>query len=137
MGRRSRQWLKIKAQLTQEGVIVGFTEPRGNRKEMGALVLGVYKGDELRYIGHVGGGFSASSLSEMRKRLDPLIRKESPFAKPPRTNTPVTWVKPELVCEAAFHGWTNEGIMRQPVFLRMRDDKKAREVKVEKPETKI
>ena len=97
--------------------------------------MGVYKGNKLTYIGHVGGGFSAGGLGEMRKKLDPLVRKECPFAEKPKTNTPVTWVKPELVCEATFHGWTNEGIMRQPVFLRMRDDKKAREVKAEKPET--
>ena len=135
MGRRSRQWLKIKAQLTQEGVIAGFTEPKGTRKELGALVLGVYKDGELSYIGHVGGGFSAGSLKEMKTKLDPLVRKECPFAKKPKTNTPVTWVKPELVCEVAFHGWTKEGMMRQPVFLRLRDDKKAREVVIEKPET--
>ena len=60
MGRRSRQWLKIKTQLTQEGVIAGFTEPRGARKYFGSLVLGVYAGDELIYIGHSGGGFGAA-----------------------------------------------------------------------------
>ena len=65
--------------------------------------------------------------------MDPLIRKECPFKVEPKTNTPVTWVKPELVCEVIFHGWTDEGIMRQPVFSRLREDKAAREVVREKP----
>ena len=133
MGRRSRQWLKVKTQLTQEGVIAGFTEPKGSRKHFGALVLGAFEGDELIFIGHAGGGFSAKVLREIRDKLDPLIRKECPFKVEPETNTPVTWVKPELVCEVIFHGWTDEGIMRQPVFSRLREDKAAREVVREKP----
>ncbi len=133
MGRRSRQWLKVKTHLTQEGVIAGFTEPKGSRKNFGALVLGVFDGDELIFIGHVGGGFSAETLREIRGKLDPLIRKKCPFKTKPETNTPVTWVKPELVCEVIFHGWTDEGIMRQPVFSRLREDKAAREVVREIP----
>ncbi|MGD1075388.1 MAG: non-homologous end-joining DNA ligase, partial [Thermodesulfovibrionales bacterium] len=103
IGRRSRQWLKVKAQLTQEGVIAGFTEPRGSRKVFGALVLGVFEGDELVYIGHSGGGFPTKDLKEIRDKLDPLIQKECPFKVKPKTNTSVTWVKPELVCEVIFH----------------------------------
>ncbi len=87
MGRRSRQWLKVKTHLTQEGVIAGFTEPRGSRKHFGALVLGVYEGDELVYIGHTGGGFGAGMLREIREKLDPLIRKKCPFRDEPKTNT--------------------------------------------------
>jgi len=127
-GRRSRQWLKVKTHLTQESVIAGFTEPRGGRKDFGALVLGVFRGDELMYIGHMGSGFSAKKLREIRQTLDPLIRKKCPFKVAPKTNTPVTWLKPELVCEIVFRGWTNDGLMRQPVFLRLRQDKTAREV---------
>ncbi len=133
MGVRSRQWLKVKTRLTQEGVIAGFTEPRGGRRYFGALVLGVYEGDELIYIGHSGGGFGAKNLKEVREKMDPLVQKECPFKVKPETNTPVTWVKPELVCEVIFHGWTDEGFMRQPVFLRLREDKAAREVVREKP----
>jgi bifunctional non-homologous end joining protein LigD len=133
MGRRSRHWLKVKTQLTQEGVIAGFTEPRGTRKHLGALVLGVYQGRELIYIGHTGGGFGAAMLKAIRERLAPLIRKKCPFKVEPKTNTEVTWVKPKMVCEVVFHGWTDEGIMRQPVFLRLREDKKAREVVCENP----
>ena len=134
MGKRSRQWLKIKTQLTQEGVIAGFTEPRGGRRYFGSLVLGVYEGGELIYIGHSGGGFGAADLKEIHERLQPLIQKECPFKMEPKTNTPVTWVKPELVCEVAFAGWTEEGLMRHPVFSRLREDKAAREVVREKPE---
>jgi len=134
--RRSRQWLKLKTQLTQECVIAGFTEPRGGRKYFGSLVLGVFEGHELTYIGHSGGGFGLKNLQEIRDKLEPLIQKKCPFKTEPQTNMPVTWVKPELVCELAFQGWTDEGIMRQPVFLRLREDKTAREVVREKPQGK-
>ena len=133
IGKRSRQWLKVKTKLTQEGVIAGFTEPRGGRKYFGALVLGVYKGDELIYIGHSGGGFGAKNLREIRDRMEPLIQKECPFRVEPETNAPVTWLKPELVCEVTFSGWTEDGVMRHPVFLRLREDKTAREVVRERP----
>jgi len=132
-GRRSRQWLKVKTRLTQEGVIAGFTEPGGSRKYFGALVLGVFEGDKLTYIGHLGGGFTANNLRDIRERLNPLIQQECPFALKPETNTPVTWVKPELVCEVALSGWTGDGAMRQPIFLRLREDKTAREVMREMP----
>ncbi len=132
-GRRSREWLKVKTQLTQEAVIAGFTEPGGSRKYLGALVVGVYEGDGLTYIGHVGGGFTANDLEDIRERLEPLIQKECPFTVRPETNAPVAWVKPELVCEVALSGWTEDGVMRHPVFLRLREDKIAREVVREKP----
>jgi len=128
MGKRSKQWLKVKTRLTQEAVISGFTEPRGARKHFGALVLGVFKGAELHYIGHSGGGFGANDLKELRAKLDPLIQRECPFRVEPETNTPATWVRPELVCEIALTGWTDDGIVRHPVFLRLREDKAARDV---------
>lgn len=133
MGRRSGQWLKVKTQLTQEGVIAGFTKPRGSRRYFGTLVLGVFEGDELVCIGHSGGGFTTKDLKKIREKLNPLIQKRCPFDVEPQTNAPVTWVKPELVCEVIFHGWTDEGLMRQPVFLRLREYKTAREVVREKP----
>jgi bifunctional non-homologous end joining protein LigD len=136
-GIRSRQWLKVKTRLTQEGVIAGFTEPGGGRKYFGALVLGVFEGDELVYIGHSGGGFTEKDLKAIREQLDPLIQKDCPFPVTPETNAPVTWVKPELVCEVGFSGWTEDAVMRQPVFLRLREDKAAREVVREKPERQI
>lgn len=128
MGKRSRQWLKVKRQLTQEGVIAGFTAPRGRRSHFGTLVLGVFEGDELVCIGHAGGGFGAEELKRIHERLSPLIQTECPFKTEPQTNTPATWVRPELVCEVALSGWTGDGVMRHPVFLRMRDDKSPGEV---------
>lgn len=133
IGRRSRQWLKMKTRLTQEAVIAGFTEPKGRRKSFGTLILGVYEGKKLVHIGRSGGGFGAKLLREIRERLDPLIRPECPFAQEPASDAAVTWVQPELVCEVTFHGWTDEGLMRQPVFLRMREDKAARDVVRETP----
>jgi bifunctional non-homologous end joining protein LigD len=127
-GTRSRDWLKVKTHLTQEGVIAGFTQPRGSRKSFGALVLGAYQGKELTHIGQVGSGFNAGLLKKIHEQLTPLIRTTSPFKNPPETDGPVTWVRPKLVCEVVFHGWTKEGLMRQPVFSRMRPDKAAREV---------
>jgi bifunctional non-homologous end joining protein LigD len=134
MGKRSRQWLKIKTQLTQEGVIAGFTEPKGGRKYFGSLVLGAYEEDELIYIGHSGGGFGAENLRSIYEKLQPLVQDKCPFKTIPPSNTPVTWVKPQLVCEVTFAGWTEEGLMRQPVFSRLREDKTAWEVRREKPE---
>jgi bifunctional non-homologous end joining protein LigD len=134
MGKRSRQWLKIKTHLAQECVIAGFTEPKGGRKYFGSLVLGAYEGGELIYLGHSGGSFGGESLKDIHERLQPLIQKECPFAINPTPNTPVTWVKPQLVCEVTFAGWTEEGLMRQPVFSRLREDKTAREVVRERAE---
>jgi len=133
-GRRSRQWLKVKTRITQEGVIAGFTEPGGSRNYFGSLVLGLFEGDPLISIGSVGSGFSEKDLRDIRERLEPLIQKECPFSVKPETNAPVTWVRPELVCEVAFSGWTGDGVMRQPVFLRLREDRAARGVAREKPE---
>jgi bifunctional non-homologous end joining protein LigD len=138
VGRRSQQWLKVKTQLTQEAVIAGFTEPGGGRKYFGALVLGVYEGDELMYIGHVGGGFTANKLRDIHERLAPLIQKECPFTVKSRSparrdDRGITWIKPEMVCEVALSGWTEDGVMRHPVFLRLREDKAAREVVLENP----
>jgi bifunctional non-homologous end joining protein LigD len=131
-GRRSRQWLKVKTQLTQEAVIAGFTEPGGGRKYFGTLVLGVYEGDELIYIGHGGGGFAEKDLKDIHEKLEPLVQKECPFAMEPETNAPATWVRPELVCEVALSGWTEDGVMRHPIFLRLREDKAALEAVREK-----
>ncbi len=133
MGRRSLQWLKVKSRMTQEAVIGGFTEPGGVRKHFGALILGVYENDDLVYIGHTGGGFSEKTLTEIRDKLEPLVRKTSPFKIKPKTNRAVKWVEPELVCEVFFHGWTNDGLMRQPTFIGLREDKSPREVVREKP----
>jgi len=130
-GRRSDLWLKVKTRLSQEAVIAGYTEPHGNRENFGALVLGVFEGDEFRYIGHVGAGFTSKDLKEIGERMTSLVREECPFFSRPPTNAPATWIEPKVVCEVAFSGWTEDGIMRQPVFLRLRDDKTAGETRRE------
>jgi bifunctional non-homologous end joining protein LigD len=132
-GVRSRQWLKIKTHQRQEAVIGGFTEPRGSRKDLGSLVLGVYEGKDLVYIGHSGGGLDVRALAELRARLQRLVRRTCPFRTKPRTNAPVHWVTPKLVCEVSFQEWTQDGSMRQPIFLGLRDDKPAQSVRRELP----
>jgi bifunctional non-homologous end joining protein LigD len=134
-GSRTRQWLKVKTRLTQEGVIAGFTEPGGSRRHFGGLVLGAYEEGKLIAIGSVGSGFTANDLKTIRERLDPLVQKECPFPAQPETNAPVTWVRPELVCEVGLSGWTEDGSMRHPVFIRLREDKAGRDVVREKPLT--
>jgi bifunctional non-homologous end joining protein LigD len=101
-GRRSKQWLKIKTHQRQEAVIGGFTEPRGSRKHIGALVLGVYKNNQLIYVGHTGGGIPTQQMPTLRKKLEGLERKTSPFVTKFKPNAPVHWASPKLVCEVSF-----------------------------------
>lgn len=127
-GVRSSDWLKIKTKHRQEAIIAGFTEPRGSRKEIGALILAVYKKGTLTYIGHSGSGLTSASIHELKKKLDKLVQKQSPFEHPPKTNMPVTWVKPKLICEIAFTEWTDEGHMRHPIYIGLREDKSTKQV---------
>jgi len=132
---RSESWLKIKVNLRQEVIIAGFTKPRNTRKFFGALLLGVYEGKDLVYIGHTGGGFNYKSLEDVYQKLKPLIIEECPFVKCPKGNMPTTWVKPKLVCEIKFSEWTKEKIARHPIFLGLREDKNPKEIHFEKSST--
>jgi bifunctional non-homologous end joining protein LigD len=134
-GVRSSAWLKIKALLQQEVVIGGFTAPRASRKYFGALLVGVYDDDgKFVYTGHVGGGFDERALAQIYRLMKPLIVKQSPFnGPPPHANEKPTWVRPELVVEVRFAEWTRDGVMRQPVFLGLRDDVSPRDVRREQP----
>ncbi len=137
-GVRSKDWLKIKHLRRQEAVIGGFTEPRGSRKALGALLLGVYEGNDFIYIGHTGGGIDDAELKSLRKMLEPFEQTSSPFKSKPIPNAPVHWVEPHYVCDVQFSEWTNDGSMRQPIFLGLRDDrppKTVRHEKAEQPET--
>jgi bifunctional non-homologous end joining protein LigD len=127
-GRRSRDWQKLKLEARQEFVVGGWTEPRKSRQHLGALLLGLYDGDRFVYVGHMGGGFTHQGLAEMYKRLKPLERKTSPFAGTPRTNEPAHWVRPEVIVEVKFNEWTDEGKLRQPIFVGVRDDKDPKQV---------
>jgi bifunctional non-homologous end joining protein LigD len=127
--RRSRDWLKMKCEQGQELVIGGFTAPQGSRTELGALLLGVYDGDRLRYAGKVGTGFDRATLRDLGARLRALRRDEPPFADAASIKERgVTWVEPELVAQVGFTEWTGAGRLRHPRFLGLRDDKAATEV---------
>ena len=127
-GQRTRDWLKIKASLGQEVVIVGFTAPRRSRQYFGSLVLAVRENNLWRYVGRAGTGFDLDSLKSLHALLVPLITKSKTVAEkvPDEANT--SWVKPKLVGEVKFTEWTSKGEMRHPVFLGLRTDKKATEV---------
>jgi bifunctional non-homologous end joining protein LigD len=127
-GQRRREWLKVKASLGQEVVIVGFTAPRRSRAYFGSLVLAVREGNAWRYVGRAGTGFDRESLKSLHALMMPLIAKTKPIAEkvPDEANT--TWVKPKFVGEVKFTEWTSKGEMRHPVFLGLRTDKKATDV---------
>jgi len=128
VGRRTYDWLKIKNHNIQEAVIAGYTEPRGSRRYFGALVLGMYEKGKLKYIGHTGTGFTEKVLKDVYTTLQPAVRKTSPFEKKVPINAPVTWVEPVHVCAIKYTEVTEEGILRHPVFMGLRIDKKAKEV---------
>jgi bifunctional non-homologous end joining protein LigD len=129
---RGQDWLKIKTHLRQEVVIGGFTEPRGSRKYLGALIVGVYEKGELKYVGHSGGGIADDQRKKLFEKLSKIERKTSPFNIEPKPNAPAHWVKPELVCEMSFSEWTSEGSMRHPQFEGLRPDKSPKDVHMEK-----
>jgi bifunctional non-homologous end joining protein LigD len=137
-GRRSRDWLKFKAHAEQEFVIAGYTKGQGRREHsFGALVLGTYEGDELRWVGNVGTGFDEAEIERLLGKLRPLARKGSPFPEAPKMprvrKGDVVWVEPKLVADASFAEWTHDGRLRAPVYHGLREDKDAREVVREVP----
>jgi bifunctional non-homologous end joining protein LigD len=121
---RSRDWLKIKVIRSQEFVICGWTEPAGSRQYFGALLLGIYDRSELIYAGHVGTGFDTRTLAALYQKLARIETKRPPFRSVPKVNAPVHWVKPRLVAEVNFGEWTREGVLRQPVYVGLRVDKR-------------
>jgi bifunctional non-homologous end joining protein LigD len=125
--RRSREWLKVKVNQEEEFVIGGYTAPAGTRTHFGALLLGAYRGADLRYVGSVGTGYTQKTLASLHRGFQPLVRKTPPFTDPPRIKG-ATWLAPKLVAQVAFHEWTDEAKLRQPVFLGLRDDKRPGEV---------
>ncbi|TAH35545.1 MAG: DNA ligase D [Planctomycetota bacterium] len=134
---RGQDWRKVKCLARQEFVIGGYTEPRGARAGLGALLLGVHDDGRLRFAGRVGTGFSAASLAELHRRLRRLEQSRPAFAEPPRGAAArgVHWVKPRLVAEVAFSNWTRDGRLRQPVFEGLREDKEPDEIRRERART--
>jgi DNA ligase D-like protein (predicted ligase) len=129
---RSRDWLKIKCSHAQELVIGGWTDPKGSRQRFGALLVGYWEGERLRYAGKVGTGFDEATLERLGKMLESLERPDPPFHEQ-RLPSRAHWAEPELVAEIAFTEWTRDGKLRHPRYLGLRTDKPAREVVRERP----
>ena len=131
IGRRSPCWIKVKNKCRQELLIGGWLPGEGGRSgQLGALLAGYYDGDELRYAGRVGTGFSQRELQRLGGLLAERARATSPFTPLPPPPVPrlAHWVEPDLVAEVEFTEWTREGILRHPSYLGLRNDKSPREV---------
>jgi DNA ligase D-like protein (predicted ligase) len=128
---RTADWLKIKCVHQQEFVVGGYTEPKGSRELIGALLVGYYEHGRLRYAGKVGTGYDRHALELLHRKLVPLHRRTSPFAPGPSPGGAVQWVTPKLVVEIGFGEWTPAGLLRHPRYLGLRDDKTAAEVRRE------
>lgn len=129
-GRRSDDWLKIKHVQSAEFVIGGYTAGNGARRDaFGALVLGVWEDGKLVPVGNVGSGFDDRALASLQAALKTRALGKMPFAKPPAAESDITWVKPDLVAEVQFTGFTDDGLLRAPVFVRLREDVDPRSVR--------
>jgi ATP-dependent DNA ligase len=127
--RRSKHWLKMKCELSQEFVVGGFTDPQGTRVGLGALLVGYYEGSDLVFAGKIGTGFDTKLLLDLRRRLDAMEVPASPFTRAiglPRLRA--HWVRPETVVQVGFIEWTVHGKLRHPRLLGVRADKDARDV---------
>jgi DNA ligase D-like protein (predicted ligase) len=131
---RSKDWLKLKCVWEQEFVIGGYTDPSGSRTDFGALLVGYHEDGRLRYAGKVGTGYNAARLRDLGAQLRSLESSTPPFvdAKPIPRGT--HWTRPELVAQIGFAEWTNDGRLRQPRFLGLRDDKRPADVVRERPQ---
>ncbi|HEY3898133.1 MAG TPA: non-homologous end-joining DNA ligase [Chthoniobacter sp.] len=145
-GKRSGAWVKLKLQQEQEFVIGGYTDPEGTRPHFGAILVGVHQGKELIYTGKVGTGFDRKRLTALHAAFKKIARQSCPFANLPekhggRWRQGITvaemkrchWVDPVMVCQVKFGEWTRDNLLRQPVFLGLREDKWAKDVVRERP----
>jgi bifunctional non-homologous end joining protein LigD len=137
-GKRTRDWLKIKTENSEEFIVAGYTRGSGRRAgTFGALVLAVNEGHELRYVGNVGTGFNDAEIRKLLELLKPLHRDTPPFRVPPKMprvrKGDVQWVEPRLVAQVRFSEWTHDGHLRHPAYLGIREDKEAAEVRREHP----
>jgi bifunctional non-homologous end joining protein LigD len=130
---RSKDWLKLKCAWEQEFVIGGYTDPAGSRTDFGALLVGYYENGRLEYAGRVGTGYTTATLRDLGARLRALETPESPFVDARPIPRGTHWTRPELVAQIGFAEWTNDGRLRQPRFLGLRDDKRPAEVVRERP----
>ena len=124
---RTANWLKIRADRVDDFVVVGFTAPQGSRGGFGALHLASFVDGSLTYAGRAGSGFTAAQLRELAGDLEATRRPDPPCGGPVPAGKEHVWVEPTLVVEVRYKEWTDEGLLRQPVFLRIRDDKRPEE----------
>ena len=140
-GIRSSAWLKIKGILTQDCVVIGYTNGEGNRQDyFGSLILAAYDDrGKLRFVGHSGSGFGFDQLKETLSVMQRIRTANNfcPIDTVPYTNSKPTWLRPELVAEVKFSGWTQDMIMRTPIFLRFRYDKQPTECLIEQVRQEI
>ncbi|HYC08736.1 MAG TPA: hypothetical protein VEC10_03805, partial [Steroidobacteraceae bacterium] len=129
LGQRSRLWLKVKVHQEDEFVVVGYTLPEGSRKYFGALLLGAFEQGRLHYVGKVGTGFDARTLADLYKRFQPLASATTALVDPPRGGD-ITHLRPRLVAQIAYQELTADRKLRQPVYLGLREDKPAKDVKL-------
>ncbi|HEY5802758.1 MAG TPA: DNA ligase D [Lysobacter sp.] len=134
-GRRSPAWLKVKPTHSAEFVIGGYTRGKGARGKLGSLLIGYWDKGKLRSASHVGSGFDDRTLAQVLDRLEPLQVDSCPFAETPAVNGPVTWVKPELVAEVNYQQWTEDGSLRAPTFVRLREDIDPRTIRRVEPQS--
>jgi bifunctional non-homologous end joining protein LigD len=133
-GGRSRDWLKFKAENSQEFVIGGFTDPQGSRAGFGALLIGYYDDDgTLAYAGKVGTGFDQAVLASLHDALSRLEQRQPPFGRGALPRSGVHWVQPKVVGQVGFSEWTTAGQLRHPRFLGLRRDKDPATVSRERP----
>ena len=121
-GIRSALWRKVKVRKESEFVIGGYTAPKGGRQHLGALLVGLYDGPTLRYVGKVGTGYTQETLDMLATKLERLRTEKPPFDPAPRMKD-ATWVRPKLVAQLVYAEWTADGKLRQPAFLGLRTDK--------------
>ncbi len=125
---RSRDWLKLKCVWEQEFAIGGYTDPAGSRTDFGALLVGYHEDGRLKYAGKVGSGYTAATLRDLGAWLRELETPELPFVDARPIPRGTHWTRPELVAQIGFAEWTNDGRLRQPRLLGLRDDKRPAEV---------
>jgi bifunctional non-homologous end joining protein LigD len=130
---RGRDWIKSKCTQRQEFVIAGYVPSKASRNQLGSLVLGYHEDGELKPAGRVGTGFTRNSAAALKKTLDAIAAKASPFRGEAGRERGIVWVKPELVAEIAFGSWTASKTLRHSAFLGLREDKPADDVVAEKP----
>jgi bifunctional non-homologous end joining protein LigD len=130
-GKRSADWLKFKIVHDLDVAIGGWTEPRKTRAHFGALLMGLYDGKDLKYIGSVGTGFDEKLLEQTMAKLTKLATSKSPFDTTPKLKEVVHWVKPELVARVKYGQWTTDKMLRQPVFLGFQEDRQASDCRLE------